>query len=137
MGGGPIPGNPLALSKTLEYSSYSLAYEITQPIKTNLVFRDHAHFLRGRSALEQLLTFSDSPYSVYRVCISLNKSAFTLPWPTLEFFPAQSQGLSLGGLSHLSHRRPGTYILSRPIFPTLSHSPSFLPCLLPSQLQAK
>ena len=35
VGGSPISGNPCPFSKMLEYSTHSLAYEITQPIKTN------------------------------------------------------------------------------------------------------
>ena len=33
VGDGPIPGNPRPFLKYLEYSSHSLAYEITHPYK--------------------------------------------------------------------------------------------------------
>ena len=35
VGGAPISGNSCPFSKMLEYSTHSLAYEITQPMKTN------------------------------------------------------------------------------------------------------
>ena len=46
-----------------------------------------------------LLMPSERPHAAYGGSISLNKPAFTLPWLTLEFFLAQRQGPSLGGLS--------------------------------------
>ena len=35
VGGAPISENSCPFSKMLEYSTHSLAYEITQPLKTN------------------------------------------------------------------------------------------------------
>ena len=82
---------PTPSPSELEYSS-----EITQPIKSNHSHTlGHSHFLRRPHALGQPLAFPDSPHSVYRMCISLNKPAFTLLWLALEFFPVQSQGPSL------------------------------------------
>lgn len=45
------------------------------------------------------LVICDGPLSACGICISLNTPAFTLLWLTLEFFPAQSQGPSVGGQS--------------------------------------
>ena len=64
------------------------------------------------------LAFWDRSHSVYRVCISLNKPAFTLLLLTLEFFPVQIQAPSLGGPSQgltwdLGHDHP-----------LVSHSPA-------------
>ena len=63
-----------------EYSSHSLAYELTQPIKTNNLIP------------QGTLAFWEGPYSVYGVCISMNKPVLTLLQLTLQFFPTQNQG---------------------------------------------
>ena len=91
--GGPIPGIPCPFPK-IEYPSHLLAYEITQPIKTN-----HPGLLLRQQ------------HSTYGMCISLNKLSFTLPWLTFEFFPVWSQGPSLGSPSqelawNLGHDHP-------------------------------
>lgn len=60
-------------------------YKITQPIKINHpVFQSH-------SCLSRQTTFC-----LWNVYLSLNKPISTLLWLTLEFFPAQIQGPSLG-----------------------------------------
>ena len=78
------------------------------------------------------LTFWDGLHSVYGICISLNETAFTLLWLTLEFFPAQSQRSTLGGLSQglawdLGYDHPpGSYIFLQQDLEYSSHSPTLL-----------
>ena len=88
IGGAPIPRNSCPFSKVvrkflplLSLSSYPACKN--QPPRI----------------LGPPLVFCDGPLSACGIRISLNKPAFTLPWLTLEFFLAQRQGPSLGGLS--------------------------------------
>ena len=69
------------------------------------------------------LAFWNAPYTVYEVCISLNKTSFTLLWLALAFFPAQSQEPTLGGSPSDSRKTWDVTILSCPTsFPATSSS---------------
>ena len=71
---------------------------------------------------------SEMAHTVYGVCISLNKP-FTLLWLALEFFPAWSQELTLGGSPRDSPETWNVTILSGPTFFPAAH---WLHPLLPS-----
>ena len=95
-----VKGQKWVVPQFLEIPTPWLAYKITWPIKTN---HPHScsHFPRGPHALGLPLAFWAGPHSVNGVCTLQDKSAFTLLWLTLEFFPAQSRGPSLGSPSQV------------------------------------
>ena len=79
---------PTPFPKELEYSSHSLACEITHSYKN---WQPHT-----KGPLLPLLPSKTAlPLSVECVS-SLNKPSFTLLWLTLEFFPMQSQQPTIG-----------------------------------------
>ena len=89
--------------KQLDYSSHSLAYEITQPRKTNhFILQSGFHsprqptlclwsmFLPPLLSLSDMtplpgatLVFWEGPHSTYGMYTSLNKPTFTLLWASL------------------------------------------------------
>ena len=62
----------------------------------------------------------DGPYSVYGVCISLNKLSFSLLWLFLEFCPARSQEPMLGSHPRDSKTWDLTILLCATFFPSTS-----------------
>ena len=60
MGSAPVPGNLYPFSE-IEYSSRSVAYEITQPVKT----------INNHSCTLGLLSLSEMDLIVTRECVSL------------------------------------------------------------------
>ena len=67
VGGGPIPGNPHSFPKQLEYSSHSLEYNITQPIKSN-------------NSTPGPVSLSETDCILPMECYLSNKPAFTCSW---------------------------------------------------------
>ena len=78
----------------------------------------------------QSLVFWDSPHSVFGIYISLNKPDFTLLWLVLEFFPAWSQGPSLGSCPRGSHNTWDMTVFWCSTFPTTNRSVREHSCML-------
>ena len=107
------------------YSFHSLAYETTQPTKANLPLTTVSPLDSDCVACGMCISHSatltfqiegPSPWFCLQrwptLClwsVSLSKqTCFTLLWLALEFFPAWSQGSSLGWPIPETHQRPGT-----------------------------
>lgn len=86
VGSGPSPGNPHSFPQTAGILLHCLAYEITQPDKTDNPIPYGAS-----------LPFQGGSYSVSGVCFLLGKPSFTSLWLALEFFPVRNQEPTLGG----------------------------------------